>query len=151
MNLYLMRHGDAENTRPDNQRKLSEKGRRDVINVATQLRDHRISPNQILTSPLLRARQTAFLVSYTTGLAQPEIWENLIPDGSISVAREFIASYSQSSLMLVTHMPLVDELTQDLTEISEPLFFNPGMLVHLKIRIRKGAHSAEIVQIFNPN
>lgn len=59
--LVLMRHGKAENFNPDGdfQRVLVEKGREQARRAARTLKAAGLLPEIVLTSPLIRARQTA--------------------------------------------------------------------------------------------
>ena len=61
MDLILLRHGKAENTHADGDfsRALVEKGREQARRAAKQLKNAGALPEIVLTSPLIRARQTA--------------------------------------------------------------------------------------------
>jgi phosphohistidine phosphatase len=60
MQLLLVRHAHAErNAATDAQRRLTEKGRRQAERLARFLEALEISPDRILTSPFLRALETA--------------------------------------------------------------------------------------------
>lgn len=61
MDLILLRHGKAENTSLDGDfsRALVEKGREQARRAGKLLRSAGVVPDIVLTSPLLRARQTA--------------------------------------------------------------------------------------------
>jgi phosphohistidine phosphatase len=61
MDLILLRHGKAENFNPqgDGARPLVEKGREQARRAAKTLKRANLLPEIVLTSPLLRARQTA--------------------------------------------------------------------------------------------
>lgn len=61
MHLILLRHGKAEDTSVggDFSRALVEKGRKQARRAAKQLASAGVLPDIVLTSPLLRARQTA--------------------------------------------------------------------------------------------
>lgn len=61
MELILLRHGKAENTNPggDFSRELVEKGREQSRRAARLLKGAGKLPDIVLTSPLIRARQTA--------------------------------------------------------------------------------------------
>ena len=61
MDLYFLRHGDAEPASaatPDQARRLTERGRRETHAVAEALHRAGLRPEAILTSPLARARET---------------------------------------------------------------------------------------------
>ena len=61
MNLYLLRHGIAEEEGvgvPDAQRALTDEGRRKLKQVLTTALDASVLPTLILSSPLKRTMQT---------------------------------------------------------------------------------------------
>jgi phosphohistidine phosphatase len=60
--IYLLRHATAQDRLlpiPDTQRALVPKGRRQVNQVVAFCQQHQLVPQQLLSSPVLRARQTA--------------------------------------------------------------------------------------------
>src|SRR6188768_3104389 len=62
MDLYLLRHGEAEPRSAsvaEARRQLTEKGRRDVGRVIERSQTVKVKPGLILSSPYIRARQTA--------------------------------------------------------------------------------------------
>lgn len=61
MQLLILRHGQAEDTHSDGDslRALTDKGREQARNAALLLKAAGALPNLVLTSPVLRARQTA--------------------------------------------------------------------------------------------
>jgi phosphohistidine phosphatase len=61
--LWLLRHADAEphGTRPDAERRLTERGERQARMAGRALRRMGIEPEQVLTSPKERALRTATL------------------------------------------------------------------------------------------
>ena len=65
MRLYFLRHGEADWPnwkRPDDERPLNERGRKEMRKVARFLETLDIELDDILSSPLSRARQTADIV-----------------------------------------------------------------------------------------
>lgn len=70
MDLILLRHGKAENLNPggDAARALVEKGRQQARNAARLLKRAKWLPDIVLTSPLVRARQTADEFCETAGI-----------------------------------------------------------------------------------
>ncbi len=64
MLLYLLRHAEAEPYRADDfSRKLTDKGERQARLVGAFLDEKGLKPDLILSSPVLRARQTAIIVA----------------------------------------------------------------------------------------
>lgn len=66
MQLLLLRHADAATeARTDDLRPLSDKGRQQAKRVARFCKEHGLQPDLILSSPFLRAEQTAQIVAET--------------------------------------------------------------------------------------
>ena len=58
MRLYLVRHAEAAPGEPDELRRLTPKGREQARALGQRLGEDGARPGAILTSPLLRARET---------------------------------------------------------------------------------------------
>jgi phosphohistidine phosphatase len=67
MMVYFVRHGIAEDAEawpgPDSERPLTNKGRAKMASIAKRLAEMDVEPDAILTSPLVRARETADIVA----------------------------------------------------------------------------------------
>ncbi|HEY2568989.1 MAG TPA: phosphoglycerate mutase family protein, partial [Candidatus Udaeobacter sp.] len=62
MKLYFLRHGQADWPnwkKPDDERPLTKRGKREMRDVAKFLDRLKVRPDLIVTSPLPRAAQTA--------------------------------------------------------------------------------------------
>jgi len=108
MRLFLLRHGIAEpgtSHLRDFDRALTPEGRAELDSIGRALRRLDVAPRLILTSPLVRARQTAELVAPVLG-ATVEIADELSSgatfDQFLSLVRRFTA---EDALMLVGHEP----------------------------------------------
>ena len=80
MRILLVRHGPAGKADPeafpdDDLRPLTPKGRKSFRKAAKGLRAQAVDPTLILTSPVLRARQTAESLAGALGLKQKAIRE----------------------------------------------------------------------------
>ena len=78
MHLYLIRHGiavdrDDPNCPPDTERPLTPKGMKRTHAAALGLRALDVKPDAVLTSPWLRAVQTAELFCETIGYSSKKI------------------------------------------------------------------------------
>lgn len=116
MNLYLMRHGialaaDQSGTEADRARPLTPKGTKRMRRAAKGLKRLGISFDALLTSPLVRARQTSEIVADSLGLeSRLEEIPELAPDSSVE---RLIASlnrfHDRENLLLVGHNPLISD------------------------------------------
>jgi phosphohistidine phosphatase len=116
MNLYLMRHAIAaepdENTE-DSLRPLTEKGRKKLGKIAHNLEKLEIEIDNIMTSPYLRARQTADVVAHELGIKQKRVLEseNLTPLGfAEKMVEEINARETVENLLIVGHEPFLSQL-----------------------------------------
>lgn len=110
MKIWLLRHGEAEpRARTDAQRCLTEAGRNEVRRSAAHLAGRPLQA--ILSSPYLRAQQTAELVREVLGFSgDVEVVPWATPESDVDEAMLYLARRSESDLLLVTHQPLVGAL-----------------------------------------
>ena len=107
MLLHLLRHAEAEPYQADDfSRVLTEKGSKQARRVGCFMKEQCIRPEVILTSPVLRARQTAEIVAKLLGKTTlTEIpWAacGMSPD----VALSELSGFSKfDSVMIVGHEP----------------------------------------------
>ena len=134
MNLYLMRHGiavaaDDMGVIQDQERSLTSKGSKRIRRAARGIRRLGIEFDGILTSPLLRARQTADLVAAALDLqSRLEEIPELAPECSVEQLIFCLTRYQdRDHLLLVGHQPL---LGQTLAGVIEP---NPGTKLHFDL------------------
>jgi len=87
MELYLIRHGIAEEHQPklkDEERQLTKEGKQKTEAVAQQLIKLGLQFDLILTSPLVRAHQTAEILINAGVSSKLEESDHLSPDGNIN-------------------------------------------------------------------
>jgi phosphohistidine phosphatase len=110
MEFYLVRHGEAVSQAIDGQRPLTPGGRRDVERLGQAAAIRGVRPGQIFHSGLLRAQQTAEILSENLGPVQGVCeLAGLRPDDDPVIAKAELES-STVSLMLVGHLPHISRL-----------------------------------------
>jgi phosphohistidine phosphatase len=117
MRLYFLRHGEADWPnwdRPDDERPLTERGKKEMRKVAKFLRALDIPLDDILSSPLPRARQTADIVAERFELHVRE-QETLGGGFNLSGLKELVQKYPVDNLMIVGHEPTFSEVICELT------------------------------------
>jgi phosphohistidine phosphatase len=124
MLVFLIRHAHAEKGDPDQLRPLSERGRDEARAVARQLAEHEAPPALVLTSPLLRARQTAEPIAQQTG-AELRVDDRLAP-GATPDALLATLDDEQGPVAVVGHQPDFSEIAFALTG-SDPGFPTGGV------------------------
>lgn len=112
MKILVMRHGEAEHYAAggDAARRLTQRGQQQVFAAGRCLQNLGFAPEQIWVSPYLRAQQTADGVQESLTVPARLTSELLTPDADISALVADITAISCSSVMLVSHQPLVSYL-----------------------------------------
>lgn len=118
MDLYLLRHGIAvEPGSPgyakDADRPLTPEGQRKVRQVAEAMEELELSFDLILSSPYVRARQTAEIVAEALKARRSiELSDSLTPGGSTKKVVDLVNNLKPSpeSVLLVGHEPYLSGL-----------------------------------------
>ena len=107
MDLYFLRHGDAEPASaatPDQARRLTDRGRRETEAVARALHRAGLRPDAIPTSPLSRARETGEILQRVFGIsARAE--ERLTSGCGLGAIQALMSERSEQRLLFVGHEP----------------------------------------------
>ncbi len=124
MRVLLVRHGqavDGSSEMPDSDRFLTAKGRRVTRDVARMLAEHDVKPTRIISSPLVRAVQTAEIIAEAHGFeGAVTIWRPLVPDGTsvLKALRPLDDGAEQDTIALVGHEPLMRSMAAQLLGLS---------------------------------
>ena len=124
MIIYFLRHADAEDfVDSDFTRKLTPKGHDQAERVGKFCKQNGIKPEVFLTSPLVRARETAEIVGKKTGLT-PVIADWLACGMTPATLIEKLQPLStKSSVLLVGHEPDLSTAVSYLLGLNEPINF----------------------------
>ncbi|MBT9544927.1 MAG: phosphohistidine phosphatase SixA [Candidatus Sericytochromatia bacterium] len=113
--LYISRHGEAVNVGApgvfsDFDRHLSEEGKAKIAKQALGLKQLGARWDKILSSPLVRARQTAELLNAPVG-APLEFCDALGDSPSLANVQKILANMPEKRILLVSHQPFIVHLT----------------------------------------
>lgn len=133
MEVYLFRHGIAEDAkpgRPDASRALTDEGRKKAADVVKAARRAGVEPSLIVSSPYVRAVETAQIAvegfDYKGDVVRTE---TLVPHGSPENVWAELRDYrEESAILLAGHEPLFSHLAAFL--LASPA---------LRIEIKKAA------------
>ena len=120
MRVILIRHAEAAPGDPDELRELTEAGRETARRLGERLAAEGL--DAVLSSPLLRARQTAEPIAAAAGV-EPEADERLAPGAAVDDLRAAIAGRGET-VAVVGHQPDCSEIVLALTGRDVP--FPPG-------------------------
>lgn len=147
LELYIIRHGLAGSSLKDkiedNERPLEKKGKRIMKDIAKGLKKLKISFDLVLTSPLLRAKESAEIVNaYCGNTKKIKETELLSPGASFDHLIEFLNNLKDSSTVaIVGHEPFLSSFA------SYCLSKNNKSFINLK---KSGIIKLEINEIIKP-
>jgi phosphohistidine phosphatase len=107
--VILMRHGDAALGAPDAERRLTLQGREAVRLVAEELAGRSLQAQGIVSSPFLRARESAALVAERLRLPLLPASHALTPDADPAALVDQLVG-EKKSVFWVFHQPILAEV-----------------------------------------
>jgi phosphohistidine phosphatase len=127
MQLVIVRHAEAESGEPDELRRLTPEGRDAARELGDRLAADRLRPDAILTSPLLRARQTGAEVAKAFDVdAEPH--DRLAPGATTDDVRAAVAGRGET-VVVIGHQPDCGRIAAELIGGPEPRFPAAGHVV----------------------
>jgi phosphohistidine phosphatase len=113
MRILIVRHAEAAPGEPDELRPLTPEGREHARALGGRLRAEGFVPDAVVTSPLLRARETAAALA----LGDPVVDERLAPGASPADVRD-AASGRGDIVLLVGHQPDCSQAVLELAGVE---------------------------------
>jgi phosphohistidine phosphatase len=161
MELYFLRHAIAAERndlkyKDDSLRPLTAQGRKKMYRAARGMQSLGLKYDAILSSPYLRAKQTAEIVVHTYKLKDKRLHftDNLLPPTSIEkLIKEVQALFPNSkNVLLVGHEPHLTEMISSLLKSNKPLDIDlkKGGLCHLSIDWPSKEATAILIWILTP-
>ena len=120
MRVFLVRHAQAAPGEPDDLRPLTPAGREVARSLADTLAG--VQPEAVVSSPLLRARETAAPIAAAAGVAA-ETDERLAPGATLDGLRAALAGRG-ATVVAIGHQPDCGQIVLELT--GRDAAFPPG-------------------------
>jgi len=140
MRVTLIRHGEAgDDAARDELRSLTLRGRAAVARVARTLR-LRGDFTSIVSSPLVRAVQTAEILAAGVGYAgRLVVSAALVPEAPVARAVELVQTLlGESSIALVAHEPILSTLAAELLGVDRFPALRKAEVVRLRLPDGRG-------------
>ncbi|MDG2089801.1 MAG: phosphohistidine phosphatase SixA [Gammaproteobacteria bacterium] len=117
MNIYLLRHGQAEShLSSDSSRQLTSTGREDISLFARSFLTTSRTVDRCFVSPLARTQQTAeIFIKFANLNCALESEDRLRPENSALSVIRFLETLEEKNILLIGHNPLLSELFSLLT------------------------------------
>ncbi len=148
--IFIMRHGEAESLLTDDKsRNLTLHGKSEVRVSSNWLTESYCQDGELslaLVSPYTRTRQTFNALSETLHAAQSEICDDIVPEGNVRLAHDYIdvlahqmaKSRKGKPLLIVSHMPFVSFLLDALCDSHQMTLFATGSVAVVKYNLTRG-------------
>ncbi|MEP7291254.1 MAG: phosphohistidine phosphatase SixA [Chloroflexota bacterium] len=107
MRLYFFRHAiayDEDDKTPDEQRALTDEGIARTKRAAQVLKAIGVKPDHLLSSPLVRAEQTAEILAQALGV-KLEIRSEVAPGFNITSLEALTHDFTKEEILFVGHEP----------------------------------------------
>jgi phosphohistidine phosphatase len=135
--IWLLRHGDAADGSPDAERPLTEKGEEQARAAGAALRALGVKIDACLTSPKVRAADTARIACEQLGDVEPQL-ESRLSGGPFDA--EALTAGLGDEVLLVGHDPDFSVAVHDLT----------GAQVRLRKGGLAGLERGELILLMRP-
>jgi len=117
MNLYLVRHGEAEpseGARTDADRNLTSEGRKHLCRIAKGLASLGCRPERVASSPFRRGVETAKILAQVVAPKAPvETYPFLAPGAVATEVAGWLRETEQDNVMVIGHAPDMEEIASD--------------------------------------
>ena len=125
MRLYLVRHAEAAQGVPDELRPLTPAGREAAVALGKDLLAEGVQADAVLTSPLLRARQTGDAIARAADIqARPD--DRLAPGATLEDVKAAVSGRGET-VVVVGHQPDCGRIAAELSGGPEPDFPPAGV------------------------
>jgi phosphohistidine phosphatase len=125
--VFLVRHAEAAPGEPDDLRPLTPAGHAAARELGSRLAADGIRPDAVLSSPLLRARETAGEIARALD-SEPEADERLSPGADAEALRAAVAGRGET-VVVVGHQPDCGRISAEIVGGPEPAFPPAGLTV----------------------
>ena len=157
MKLIIMRHGDAEGFRvQDDTRSLTSLGEKQARAAGKWLGDYLgedVPIDIALVSSYLRAGQTFEQLSEQVVVAKKQVCEDVIPEGDPKTAHEIVNDLFEytpqpSAILIVSHMPFVSYFLEEVHVDKQSMLFDTSSIVVIDYDTTVG--TGKIESIYHP-
>ena len=157
MLIYLVRHGEAEKTMEngilDDERDLSDLGRKKIKKQAKGMAAIKICPDVIITGPAKRASETALIIAKELDMEEKiEECQEITPDGDADKIVSLLCDRSpMENVMVIGHEPSIGKVASVLLgSIKSIIEFKKGSVCCLEILDRPDTGEGKLKYHLSP-
>jgi phosphohistidine phosphatase len=153
-----MRHGDAVPMQlNDKERDLTLLGEKQGQQAGRWLNKYYHASQGVelaLVSPYKRAQQTCNQLATEVKVGRKELYDDIVPEGSSRLVHDYIdyliaQNKVHRNLLIVSHMPLVSYLFDELLGVKESMLFATSSCAIIEYFPEKA--SGQLIEVYYPN
>ncbi|WDE03883.1 phosphohistidine phosphatase SixA [Thalassomonas viridans] len=156
MQLYIMRHGQASPVaNSDAERQLTKQGQFEAEIMGKWLKSMQVKLDHVLVSPFIRAQQTAATVKATLNWSGPSSnCDFITPSGNAGQVHDYLDGMLAQNpgieeLLVVSHMPLVSYLVEELTFDRKSPIFQTAAIAQIDYDLER--MKGQLVRLVSPH
>ena len=153
MNVYILRHARAEFGSKNEDPPVSPQGEEQLAHVLKLAREnYGFKPSLLVTSPILRARNTAEIVKKKFGRGPGIVVDKcLMPESTPQDVLEFLSTLKKDEdVVLISHMPLIFELLYELIGGRGDIELLNGSIAAVEFKGRAASGKGKLVWLIQP-
>jgi len=153
MNVYILRHAKADFGSKIEDPPVSAEGEKQLAHVLELARkEFAFGPTLVVSSPILRARNTADFVKRNFGGGVRVVVDKcLMPESKPADVLDFLSALKkEENVVLVSHMPLIFELLHDLIGGRGEVELLNGSIAAIEFKERARSGKGKLVWLIQP-
>jgi phosphohistidine phosphatase len=153
MHVYILRHARADFGSKVEDPPVSPEGEKQLRHVLELAQENfGFKPTLVVTSPILRARNTADIVKKKFGAGTKVVVDRcLMPEAKPGEVLDFLATLKKDeNVVLVSHMPLIFELLYDLIGGRGEVELLNGSIAAVGFKGRAASGKGKLVWLVQP-
>jgi len=153
MDVYILRHARADFRSKDEDPPVSKEGEEEMVEVLDLVKDSSgFKPNLVVSSPILRAKNTAVIVKKRIGGGLKVVVDRcLLPDSKPEDVLDFLGTLKKDEhVVLISHMPLIFELLYDLIGGRGEVELLNGSIAAIRFKGRAASGKGKLVWLVQP-
>ena len=152
MNVYILRHAKADFGSKNGDPPVSPEGEKQLLQVLELATENfGFKPTLVVTSPILRAKDTADILKKQIRGVRVAVDECLMPDSKPRAVIDYLSGLKKErGVVLVSHMPLIFELLYDLVGGRGEVELLNGSIAAVEFRGAVGSGKGKLVWLAQP-
>lgn len=152
MNVYILRHARADFTSKGKEPPVSKEGERELVRVLDLAKEgFGFRPSLIVTSPILRATQTADILTREFRGTKSVVDSCLEPDSRPADVFAYLGGLKKDEeVVLISHMPIIFDLLHDMIGGKGEVELLNGSIAAVQFKGKAASGKGKLLWLIQP-